>query len=102
MMRRRDFITLLGGAAASPFSAYAQQAVSKMPRIGIIDPGAIRGDHFRQALRDLGYIEGQTVAFEYRSAEDKPDRLAAAAPPSSVTKSRRFTARCLLCFRPKA
>jgi putative ABC transport system substrate-binding protein len=79
-VNKRDFITLLGGAAAAwPLAARAQQSASKMPRIGVIDPGAIRGDHFRQALRDLGYIEGQTVAFEYRSAEDKPDRLAAAA-----------------------
>ena len=79
-LKRREFITLLGGAAvACPLAARAQQPASKIPRIGIIDPGAIRGDHFRQALRDLGYIEGQTVAFEYRSAEDKPDRLAAAA-----------------------
>jgi putative ABC transport system substrate-binding protein len=79
-MKRRAFITLLGGAAAAwPLAARAQQSVSKMPRIGIIDPGAIWGDHFRQALRDLGYVEGRNIAIEYRSTEERPDRLAAAA-----------------------
>src|SRR6266436_4425085 len=77
-MRRRQFITLLGGVAAWPIAARAQQRTSKIPRIGIIDDAAT-WDHFRQGLRDLGYIEGQTIAFEYRSAEGKPDRLSAAA-----------------------
>src|SRR5262249_21447056 len=49
-----------------------------MPRIGIIDPGAV-GDHFRQGLRDLGYVEGRNIAIEYRSTEERPDRLVAAA-----------------------
>jgi putative ABC transport system substrate-binding protein len=75
---RRDFMALLGGAAAWPLAARAQQRSSKIPRIGIIDDAPI-WDPFRQGLRDLGYIDGQTVAFEYRSAEGKPDRLAAAA-----------------------
>jgi putative tryptophan/tyrosine transport system substrate-binding protein len=76
-MNRRDFITLLSGAAAAwPLAARAQQR--KIPRIGIIDDAAI-WDQFRQGLRDLGYVEDQTVAFEYRSAEGKPDRLATAA-----------------------
>src|SRR5262249_17941538 len=56
----------------------AQQRTPKIPRIGIIDDAPI-WDNFRQRLRDLGYIEGQTVAIEYRSAEGKPDRLAAVA-----------------------
>ena len=78
-MPRRAFITLLGSAAAAwPLDAYAQQHTSRMPLIGVIDPAAQWGA-FRQGLRDLGYIEGQTVAFEYRSAEDKPDRLDEAA-----------------------
>jgi len=77
--RRREFITLLGGAAAAwPLAARAQQAVSKMPRIGIIDPGAI-WDHFRQGLRDLGYAEGRNIAIEHRSTEKTPDRLVATA-----------------------
>jgi putative tryptophan/tyrosine transport system substrate-binding protein len=77
-VNRREFITLLGGAVGWPLAARAQQRPSKIPRIGIIDDAAI-WDHFRQGLRDLGYIEGQTIAIEYRSAEGKPDRLAAVA-----------------------
>jgi len=78
-MWRREFITLLGGAAVAwPLAARAQQSVSKMPRIGIIDPGA-QWDPFRQGLRDLGYIEGRNIAIEYRSAEAVPERLAATA-----------------------
>src|SRR5215471_15024503 len=79
-IRRRKFLaTLLGGAAAAwPLAARAQQSLSKMPRIGIIDPGAM-WDHFRQALRDLGYVEGRNIAIEYRSTEERPDRLVAAA-----------------------
>src|SRR5262245_66018828 len=78
-MKRRDFIVLLGGAACAwPPAAHAQQRTSKIPPIGIIDDAAT-WDYFRQRLRDLGYIEGQTIAFEYRSAESKPDRLAAVA-----------------------
>src|SRR5215475_13870480 len=79
-MRRREFIILLGSAVTAwPLAARAQQSVSKMPRIGIIDPGAMWGDHFRQALRDLGYVEGRNIAIEYRSAEAGPERLVAAA-----------------------
>jgi putative ABC transport system substrate-binding protein len=77
--RRREFITLLGGAAVAwPLAAGAQQSLSKMPRIGIIDPAA-HWDPFRQGLRDLGYIEGRNVTIEYRSAEAGPERLVAAA-----------------------
>jgi putative tryptophan/tyrosine transport system substrate-binding protein len=76
-MKRREFISLLGGATAAwPLAARGQQ--SKMPRIGIIDNAAI-WDHFRQGLRDLGYIEGRNIAIEYRSAEGRPERLVAAA-----------------------
>ena len=77
-LRRRDFITLLGGTAAWPLAARAQQGTSPIRRIGIIDDGPM-WDHFRQGLRELGYIEGQTVVIDYRSAEGKPDRLAAVA-----------------------
>jgi putative ABC transport system substrate-binding protein len=78
-MKRRDFITLIGGVAASawPLAARAQKP-AKVPRIGIIDDAPM-WDHFRQGMRDLGYIDGQTIAFEYRSGEGQPDRLAAAA-----------------------
>jgi putative ABC transport system substrate-binding protein len=78
-MRRRQFMTLLGGAAAAlPRAARAQQPAAKIPRIGIIDNGP-PWEPFRQGLRELGYIEGRNIAFEYRTAEGKPDRLAAAA-----------------------
>ena len=77
-VKRREFITLLGGAAAWPLTVRAQQSQSKMPRIGIIDPAGM-SDPFRQGLRDLGYIEGRNVTIEDRSAEERPDRLAAAA-----------------------
>jgi putative tryptophan/tyrosine transport system substrate-binding protein len=77
-MRRREFITLLGGAAATwPLAARAQQQ-TKIPRIGIIDDSP-RWNAFRHGLRDLGYLEGRDIAIEYRSAEGQPDRLAAAA-----------------------
>jgi putative tryptophan/tyrosine transport system substrate-binding protein len=74
-MRRREFITLLGGAAAWPLTAGAQE---RRLRIGIIDDAPI-WDHFRQGLRDLGYIDGQNIAIEYRSADGQPDRLATVA-----------------------
>ena len=71
-MRRRDFISLLGGAMlARPLSARAQ----KIPRIGIIDNSPI-WNVFRQSLRDLGYLEGENIAFEYRYAGGLPERLA--------------------------
>jgi ABC-type uncharacterized transport system substrate-binding protein len=74
-MRRREFIALLGGATAAwPFLARAQQ-LAKIPRIGIIDDSPI-WNAFRQGLRDLGYLEGQNIAFEYRYAGGLPDRLA--------------------------
>jgi putative ABC transport system substrate-binding protein len=78
-IRRRQFITLLGSAAlaSSLFwapSARAQQS-AKLSRIGIIDDSPI-WNAFRHSLRDLGYLEGQNIAFEYRYAGGLPDRLA--------------------------
>jgi ABC-type uncharacterized transport system substrate-binding protein len=75
---RRDFITLLGGAAAWPVAARAQQA-AKIPRIGIIDDSPI-WNAFRHGLRDLGYLEGQNIAFDYAYGDGVPDRLAWVAP----------------------
>ena len=75
-MKRREFITLLGGAAiAGPLSAGAQQA--KRPTIGVLipaNPEAFLGE-FRPALRQLGYIEGQNIQLEIRSADGKTNLL---------------------------
>jgi putative tryptophan/tyrosine transport system substrate-binding protein len=76
-MNRRAFFTLLGGAAAWPLAARAQQA-GKIPRIGIIDD-APRWNAFRRGLRDLGYLEGQNIAFDYAYGGGVPERLAEAA-----------------------
>jgi ABC-type uncharacterized transport system substrate-binding protein len=78
MSSRRNFITLLGGAAAGwPVAARAQQS-GKIPRIGIIDD-APRWNAFRHGLRDLGYLEGQNIAFDYAYGDGVPERLAEAA-----------------------
>ena len=71
-MKRREFITLLGGAAAWPLAVRAQP--TGIPRIGIIgDEDAPIWDHFRQGLRDNGYVVGQNVALEYRAAQSNVD-----------------------------
>ena len=75
-MKRREFIGLVGGAAAWPLTANAQQAGGKIVTIGIlaIEPWPPI-DTFRQALNDLGYIEGKNVRFEYRYAKGHNERL---------------------------
>jgi putative tryptophan/tyrosine transport system substrate-binding protein len=82
-MKRREFITLLGGAAAVwPLATHAQQPA--MPMIGVLDarsPGTTENPlrAFREGLKDTGYIAGENVALEYRWAEDQIDRLPALA-----------------------
>ena len=74
---RREFITLLGGAAAAwPLAARAQQA-GKIHKIGYLSPDSPSAviTPFLDALRELGWIEGQNVTFEYRYAENRLERL---------------------------
>src|SRR5262249_30801504 len=78
-MKRREFIALLGSAAAWPLAARAQQA-GKVPRIGFLGMAspstfASRLEAFRLGLRDFGYIEGTTVNVEYRWADGRYERL---------------------------
>jgi len=78
-VRRREFISLLGGAAAAwPLGASAQQA-AKIFRIGYLAGDLATSPHlpeaFRRGLRDLGYVEGRNVVIEYRDAEGKLERL---------------------------
>jgi putative tryptophan/tyrosine transport system substrate-binding protein len=83
-MRRREFITLLGGAVAAwPLAASAQQT-QKVPHIGILDffPSAASADFiepFQHELRELGYVDGRNIHVEYHSAEQRSDLAATLA-----------------------
>jgi putative ABC transport system substrate-binding protein len=82
-MRRREFITLLGGAAVTwPLAAHAQLP-AKVSRVGILSPAASETaaslTAFRQAIRDLGYVEGQTIALDFRLSKGIMDALPAFA-----------------------
>src|SRR6516162_11238167 len=76
-MRRREFITLVSSSVAWPVAARAQQP--KVPTIGALVIGNTDPEEFwrvfRQGLRDLGYVEGQNIRFEFRSAEGQANRV---------------------------
>src|SRR5215471_4817706 len=80
-MERREFITLLAGAAAAWPLASRAQGVGKIPRIGYLSPGSASPgplayhDEFQRGLHDLGYVEGRNIVIEYRFADGKFDRL---------------------------
>jgi putative tryptophan/tyrosine transport system substrate-binding protein len=89
-MRRRDFLTMFGGAAATwPPAARAQQ-VKRIPRIGVLLFGTPETDPnlpaFVRGLRELGYVESQNIVIDYRYAEGKPDRLRGLAGELVATK----------------
>jgi putative tryptophan/tyrosine transport system substrate-binding protein len=81
-LKRRDFITLLGGAATWPLAARAQQP-AKVPRLGILSPAASESaatlTAFREGIRNLGYIEGQTIALDFGLSKGAVDTLPALA-----------------------
>src|SRR5438067_7712125 len=82
-MRRREFLGALGGATAWPLAAGAQQR-TKLPTIGFLGPATASAWEqwvaaFVQRLRELGWIEGQTVTIEYRWAAGRNDRYAETA-----------------------
>jgi putative ABC transport system substrate-binding protein len=84
MIRRREFITLVGGAAAAwPLAARAQPPTGKVPRVGILSPaGSVAAATlaaFRQGMRDLGYIEGRTIVLDFRLANGDLNALPALA-----------------------
>jgi hypothetical protein len=81
-MKRREFITLLGGAAAIWPACLRAEPASKVPRIGFIVTGSLWSpeqrtmtDAFRQGLRERGYVEGQNIVIEYRAADGKIERF---------------------------
>jgi putative ABC transport system substrate-binding protein len=83
-MRRREFTTMLAGAAAWPLVARAQQQPTRVPQVGWIFPGSSVGDPtelagFKEGLRELGYVEGRNIIVQYRFGEGSVEHLSAFA-----------------------
>ena len=102
-MKRREFITLLSGAVAWPLTARAQQP-KKIPRLCFLtfDPGTLqsrspRFDAFFEGLRDLGYVNGQTITIDYLSANGQSERFAAMMSAFTRTHSAARDANRSLC-----
>jgi len=88
-LRRRRFITLLGGAAAAwPLGARAQ-TTTRTPRIGFLSPSPqTYQEEFRRGLREHGYFDGQNALVEYRFTDGRDERLPSAAPAGAVHNNR--------------
>src|SRR5260370_29840904 len=102
-MQRRDFITLVGCAALTwPLATRAQQP--KVARIGALYIGVADEESFkkelREGLRHQGYVEGRDIAFEFRSAENKLDRLPELTAEVVRLKGDVLVARSCPCARP--
>jgi hypothetical protein len=82
-MRRREFITLLGGAASLPLAARAQQVSTRRPLVAVLSAvtreRTLPLNAFVQGMREFGYVEGENIDIEYRFAEGRLDRFPALA-----------------------
>jgi hypothetical protein len=82
-MRRREFITLLGGAASLPLAARAQQVSARRPLVAVLSTvtreRTLPLNAFVQGMREFGYVEGENIDIEYRFAEGRLDRFPALA-----------------------
>jgi hypothetical protein len=91
-VNRRELIILIGGAAAWPLAARAQQQPTKVSRVGILTPAVTDAtpalQAFHRGIRDLGYVEGQTIALDFRFSRGDLDALPGLAaelvPPPST------------------
>jgi ABC-type uncharacterized transport system substrate-binding protein len=97
-MRRRDFIALLGGAAASPLAAVPEARAQNTPHVGWMFPGVSTGSPtelagFKEGLRELSYVEGKNILVEYRFAENDVERL-----PQFATEFARLNVNVIVGF----